>query len=134
MGGAAEGLWVSQDARNMVAGSLHFPADYFIVYGMVADKDSDAVVRLMPDDAEYFFTAASSRRALPANRLAEKFKESKGGNCMAFNSVKDAVSAAVERAGSQALPLIYIGGSAYVVAEAMAALKLGGLLNRSGGH
>lgn len=105
-----------------------------IVYGMVADKDSDAVVRLMPDDAEYFFTAASSRRALPANRLAEKFRESKGGNCMAFNSVKDAVSAAVERAGSQALPLIYIGGSAYVVAEAMAALKLGGLLNRSGGH
>lgn len=105
-----------------------------IVYGMVADKDSDAVIRLMPDDAEYFFTEAASRRALPANRLAEKFRESKGGNCMAFDSVKDAVSAAIERAGSQALPLIYIGGSAYVVAEAMAALKLGGLLDRSGGH
>lgn len=103
-----------------------------IVYGSVADKDVDAVIHLMPSDAVYVFTQADSRRALPAEVIRDKYlghcRESgrDPGEVHAIGSVHDAVVKALALAeemkasDSLACPLIYIGGSTYVVAEAVA--------------
>ncbi len=113
-----------------------------MVYGMVADKDIDAVMRLMPHDAEYFFTNSSGKRALPADEMKRKYEDFCGehglphGFVQSYGSVAEAVAAAMKRyseltandvscpeKGSRALPLIYVGGSAFVVAEAIEALN-----------
>jgi dihydrofolate synthase/folylpolyglutamate synthase len=86
-----------------------------IVVGLSADKDIDGIIRHFPRKAMYYFTAASTPRALPAERLAEK--------CSSFNlvgsifgSVKEAVYRAVNAASER--DMIFIGGSAFVVGEA----------------
>ncbi len=103
-------------------------SDLIIVYGSVADKDVDSVLHLMPQDATYIFTQAQSKRALPAEKIYEKFVQT-GHDMSSVHVVKD-VAEAVRRAeniaagilSSQegATPLIYIGGSTYVVSEAVA--------------
>ena len=45
-----------------------------IVFGMVADKDIDAVLRLLPADAVYYFTQPASHRALPAADLLARWR------------------------------------------------------------
>lgn len=101
-------------------------SDLIIVYGSVADKDVDSVIHLFPRNAVYVFTQADSRRALPAETIKEKYL----GSCMTSGiapceyhcipSVAQAVRFARQRAMSIAAPLIYIGGSTYVVSEACA--------------
>ena len=102
-----------------------------ILYGSVADKDVDAVLHLMPENAVYVFTQASSRRALPSEIIEEKYKEScaESGKIPSQTSVtasvKEGVAKAYELAASvresdpDSRPLIYIGGSTYVVSEAV---------------
>ena len=51
-------------------------SDLIIVYGSVADKDVDAVLNLMPQNAVYIFTQAQSKRALPAERYTRNMKHS----------------------------------------------------------
>lgn len=99
--------------------------DLIIVYGSVADKDVDAVLHLMPEDAIYIFTQAQSKRALPAEKIYDKFSEA--GRDMKNVHVVPCVSDAVEKAKEISAsvsddPLIYIGGSTYVVSEAVATL------------
>lgn len=101
-----------------------------IVYGSAADKDISAIFPLMPREAEYIFTNASGKRALPAGVLLERyltFCSSSGIEPPLAEStgcVKDALSRAFERYAGiieenpGARPLIYVGGSTYVVAEA----------------
>ena len=102
-----------------------------LVYGSVADKDVDAVLHLMPKDAIYVFTQAQSKRALPADRIYEKYvlfcNETGRGleNIHVRDNVADAVGLAREiaarlvAADPSSNPLIYIGGSTYVVSEAV---------------
>ncbi len=110
-----------------------------IVYGIMADKDLDAILPLMPRNATYIFTTPQTPRALPADDILEKFRafsEAAGDNAkartFAFSSVRQAVQMAIQlaqRLGVQlsrsasaetpAPPLIYIGGSTFVVAEAL---------------
>ena len=102
-----------------------------ILYGSVADKDVDAVLHLMPENAVYVFTQASSRRALPSEIIEEKYKESCAesrkipSQTSVTASVKEGVAKAYELAASvresdpDSRPLIYIGGSTYVVSEAV---------------
>ena len=97
--------------------------DLIIVYGSVADKDVDAVLHLMPRNATYVFTQAQSKRALPAEKIYEKFAASghAAANVYVIPHVADAVAKAKEIAESLGShPLIYIGGSTYVVSEAVA--------------
>lgn len=106
-----------------------------IVYGTVADKDYSAVFPLMPENAEYIFTNASGRRACPAGTVLEKYeafcRENGRGHGRIFEAdtvaeaVDRAVALAAEAADGRACarPLIYIGGSTYVVSEAVAYLK-----------
>jgi dihydrofolate synthase/folylpolyglutamate synthase len=102
-----------------------------LVYGSVADKDVDAVLHLMPKDAIYIFTQAQSKRALQAERISEKYAQfcNETGrtleNIYVRDNVADAVSLAREiadgfiAADPTSNPFIYIGGSTYVVSEAV---------------
>lgn len=83
-----------------------------IVFGMVNDKDIDVVLSLLPNDARYYFTQAQTHRAIPAAELVAKF----GAGC-AFSSVKQAIHAAQKEATDK--DIIFIGGSNYVVGEAL---------------
>ena len=106
-----------------------------MVYGSVADKDVDAVLHLMPADAVYVFTQAHGKRALPAEEACGRYMSycaesgRTAGNVHCRGTVVEAVRLAYELAASiketdpDALPLIYIGGSTYVVSEAVAMLK-----------
>ena len=103
-------------------------SDLIIVYGSVADKDVDSVLHIMPQDAIYIFTQAHSKRALPAEKIYEKFEQT--GHDMSSVYVVEDVSEAVRKAETiaagmsaaheSARPLIYIGGSTYIVSEAVA--------------
>ena len=106
--------------------------DLIMVYGSVADKDVDAVLHLMPEDAVYVFTQAQGKRALPAEDIRARyvdFRNQSGreiSDIYVAGTVVEAVEKALELAlhvkgsDSSAIPMIYIGGSTYVVSEAVA--------------
>ena len=87
-----------------------------MIIGMVDDKDIDALLSLMPSHGIYYFTQASVQRALPVSTIVEKAQKyqltGKG-----YPTVPEAVKAAL----SDAKPddLIFIGGSTFVVADAI---------------
>ena len=87
-----------------------------IVIGMANDKDTDAVLALLPKHAIYYFARASVDRALDEKILADKASDF-GLNGDAFHTVADAVSAA--KNASTDNDLIFIGGSNFVVADAL---------------
>ena len=84
-----------------------------IVYGIMADKDLDAILPLIPQCATCIFTTPDTPRALPAEEIFRKFS----GNALLENSVAEAVKKALSLATPDTL--IYIGGSTFVVAEAL---------------
>ncbi len=100
-------------------------SDLIIVYGSVADKDVDAVIHLMPEDAHYIFTQAHGKRALEADAIRDKYLEfcklegRSADNVHLMPSVPAAIDMAYKLAHPMKLPLIYIGGSTYVVSEAV---------------
>jgi len=88
-----------------------------VLLGMVNDKDITDVLRLLPTDADYYFTKAKIPRALAAEELqiiASSFKLE--GNV--HSSVKDAYEATL--ANADEADLILIMGSVFVVAEVLA--------------
>lgn len=87
---------------------LHF------VFGMVSDKDVDAVLSMMPKDATFYFTQASVQRAMPAEEVCKRAK-AHNLHGEVFNDVKTAFLSAKEEASSE--DIIYIGGSTFVVAD-----------------
>ncbi|MDY6418257.1 MAG: folylpolyglutamate synthase/dihydrofolate synthase family protein, partial [Bacteroidales bacterium] len=87
-----------------------------IVFGIMADKDLDGIKPLLPRDARYFLVAPKGERALPADRLAARLE---GFDCTVCEDVKDGVRQALEAARSTPGCLLYIGGSNFVVAEAV---------------
>lgn len=87
-----------------------------IVVGFVSDKDLNSVLPLFPADAVYYFTKASVPRALNEKILrSEAEKWSLAGSC--YSDVKSAVAGA--KANSTYDDVIFIGGSTFVVAEAL---------------
>ena len=107
-----------------------------IVYGIMADKDLDGILPLMPADATYIFTAPQTARALPAGELLKRYTAFQGGRpslrTYAADSVRQAVQMALQlaqtlsqqtnrsaSASKPVPPLVFIGGSAFVVAEAL---------------
>lgn len=103
-----------------------------IIYGSVSDKDIDAVIPLMPLQAEYIFTQAKGKRALDAeciySRYLDRCREESADDvkahvcadaCAAF----DLAYKLVEKMSADdpsSRPLIYVGGSTYVVSEFLA--------------
>jgi dihydrofolate synthase/folylpolyglutamate synthase len=98
---------VSQLSR-MNYNKLHF------VLGLVNDKDIHGILRLLPGDAAYYFCKADIPRGLDTDVL-KTLAENECLHGEAFGSVHLAKEAA-EKAASQH-DLIFIGGSAFVVAE-----------------
>lgn len=91
-----------------------------IVFGMVDDKDVENIMRLLPQNATYYFTQASTHRALPADVIATMAAHHNlKGN--AYPTVIEAYQAALEDASVD--DFIFVGGSSYVVADLLTALK-----------
>ncbi len=87
-----------------------------VVFGMVNDKNTDHILRLLPKHADYYFTKAQMPRALGENLLASKATDHKLQG-KTYPTVSLAVSAAKENADPT--DLIFIGGSTFIVAEAL---------------
>lgn len=87
-----------------------------IVYGAMADKDVDSIASLLPPDAEYILVQPNTPRAMSLSDLALKLKSL---NFTEQQSVAEGVCAALRRARDLHDPIIYIGGSTYVVSEAI---------------
>lgn len=88
----------------------------YCVMGIVRDKDLQEILHLLPTEAYYIFTEAQSQRAIPAEELAQA--------AAAYGlqgEVVKAVPMAVARANELAKKddMIFIGGSTYVVGEAL---------------
>lgn len=90
--------------------------ELYCVIGFVRDKDLAHILPLLPHDAHYIFTQARSERALPAAELTAK-----AAIYGLRGEAVEEVTAAVARAKELAAPedMIFIGGSTYVVAEAL---------------
>lgn len=87
-----------------------------IVFGMVNDKDIDVVLNLMPKNAVWYYTQASVRRALPADRLREMaVAAGHDGSGRTYPTVSEAVNAA--RNDASVNDTIFVGGSSFVVAD-----------------
>ena len=90
--------------------------ELYCVMGFVRDKDLAHILPLLPREAHYIFTQARSERALPAADLTAK-AAIYGLQGETVEQVADAVRRARELAAPD--DMIFIGGSTYVVAEAL---------------
>lgn len=99
-----------QQVADQTFGQLHF------VIGMVNDKDIEAVLRLLPKDAIYYFCKADIPRGLDATLLREKALIF-GLKGESYTSVKEAFQHAREKA--ETTDMILIGGSVFTVAEVL---------------
>jgi dihydrofolate synthase/folylpolyglutamate synthase len=87
-----------------------------MVFGMVNDKEILEILSILPKHAEYYFCKANIPRALNENELMQAASEFKLGGS-SYVSVQAALDAASKSAGER--DLIFIGGSVFVVAEAI---------------
>lgn len=91
-----------------------------IVIGMVNDKDVNTVLSMLPQDATYYFTQASVKRAMPSDQFSqEASRHGLKGQC--YPTVHDAYLAAKAASGEE--DLIFIGGSTFIVADLFAAME-----------
>ena len=94
----------------------------------MSDKDFDSIAHLLPTEAHYIFTSAPGPRALPAEALAQKYAgycSESGVPCAPYQVEQDpseAMNMALSAASSMNSPLVYVGGSTYVVAEVIRSL------------
>ena len=105
-----------------------------IVYAVMSDKDLDGIMPLMPRDATYIFTNPKIARALPEKELTARYLDfcarTGRGKARVYDAadVKSALSIAfslakaAEREGAPE-PLVFVGGSTYLVSEAVAILR-----------
>ena len=92
-----------------------------IVFGMVDDKDVNAVMSMLPKTAVYYWTQSTSKRSIPAEKIsmiAQKY----GLTGRIFNHVIDAYYQALSEADRE--DFVFIGGSSYIVADLLSTLSL----------
>ncbi len=87
---------------------LHF------VLGLVADKNAEPVLELLPKTATYYFCKADIPRGMDARKLQETACEKKLVG-ESYPSVAEAYEAALQHASEN--DLVFVGGSTFVVAE-----------------
>ena len=102
--------WVVKQIKQLKYEKLHF------VFGVVNDKDISRILPLLPIEAIYYFTKANIPRALDEHELMQK-----AGLVGLIGKAYASVSLALEAAknNSKANDLIFIGGSTFVVADAL---------------
>lgn len=91
-----------------------------IVFGMVDDKDLSTIMKMLPQNAQYYWTQPSCQRAFPVEKVAQLGRENHLHG-KAFPTVNEAYQAAMHDADAQ--DFIFIGGSSYVVADLLTFLK-----------
>ncbi|HTB32773.1 MAG TPA: folylpolyglutamate synthase/dihydrofolate synthase family protein [Bacteroidia bacterium] len=101
---------VLEQLKSIPYKKLHF------VFGVVKDKEPSTIFKLLPKDAIYYFCKANIPRSLDENELAE-LAGTFGMKGAAFQSVSEAVKAAQNNYKEG--DLIFIGGSTFIVAEAI---------------
>lgn len=99
---------------------LGFSGNLHIVWGMVSDKDRSKILSLLPKNAKYYFCKPSVIRGLNAKDLAEDAMHF-GLQGLVFDTVSDAILAAKSQLSSE--DALYIGGSTFVVADALLVLE-----------
>ncbi len=106
-----EGLtYVIEQIKQTPYKNLHF------VFGTVNDKSVDKILEILPKNATYYFTQANIPRALDKSILYTKAQEA-GLTGKTYISVAKAITSA--RNNSTYNDLIFIGGSTFIVAEAI---------------
>ena len=88
----------------------------FLVFGVMGDKDLESISDYLPREAYYFYTAADSPRAMNPDKLSQWMSDH-GFKGEVTRDVVSAVQDCLAQASEN--DVIYIGGSSYVVAEAI---------------
>ena len=95
--------------------SMEYNKIHFVI-GFVNDKNLNSIIDLFPMHAEFYFTKPNIERGMDQLELQNLFKsKNRIGN--SFSNVKLALKSALNM--SKKDDIIYVGGSTFVVAEAM---------------
>jgi dihydrofolate synthase/folylpolyglutamate synthase len=112
--------YVADQLRSVLSSTLEGGArgELHIILGMVADKDIDVVLSILPENAIYYFTQPNTTRAFPAEDLQQRFLALRPDTeCTAYTCPMEALQAAY--AAAQADDVVFIGGSNYLVGEVL---------------
>ena len=85
-----------------------------IVFGMVDDKDINTVMEMLPTNAVYYWTQGSTKRAIPAEKVAWQGKKHQLEGTI-YNNVESAYRQALQDASEK--DFIFVGGSSYIVSD-----------------
>jgi dihydrofolate synthase/folylpolyglutamate synthase len=85
-----------------------------IVFGMVDDKDINTVMEMLPKNAVYYWTQGSTKRAIPAEKVAWQGKKHQLEGTI-YNNVESAYRQALQDASEK--DFIFVGGSSYIVSD-----------------
>lgn len=107
-------LYVVEQLKRLKAKKLH------LVLGLVNEKDAIEILRLFPSDASFYITKANIPRAMPVKDLIEA-----AGKLNLTYHVEEKVEWALKLVKKNAgmADVIFIGGSTFVVAEALEVLQ-----------
>jgi len=83
------------------------------IFGVSNDKDIQNIIQILPINMKYFLTQANNPRAMKLNTLNKQMD--KFPNKTTFSSPKQAYQTAIENSKKE--DFIFIGGSAFIVAE-----------------
>jgi len=104
-----------QQLNELSCDSLH------LVIGTVNDKELEGILKLLPSDAIFYFCKPDIPRGLDQGEL-KSMAEKAGLSGEAYESV--AVAFRASRAAANNSDIIFVGGSTFVVAEALALCQL----------
>lgn len=100
--------YLSEQLNEVVCHQMH------ILFGMVDDKDVEGVMSLLPKNAIYYFTKASTKRAVSENIL-KLYAQQLGLQGESYPNVVGAYEDIKNKAKDD--DFVFIGGSSYVVAD-----------------
>ncbi|MBR0065856.1 MAG: bifunctional folylpolyglutamate synthase/dihydrofolate synthase [Paludibacteraceae bacterium] len=100
--------------------------DIRIIFGMVNDKDTEVVMRLLPygERYHYIFTTPDTQRARSAGEMAALWRSvhcGEGTECIAIDSPQEALSYALQHSAQE--DAVFIGGSNYLVGDIIRTLE-----------
>ena len=101
---------IINDLESLKYNKMHF------VLGFVKDKNIDSIIDLFPESAEFYFTRPDIERGLDELELQNLFK-SKNRIGKSYREVKQAIESAISKSNKN--EIIFVGGSTFVVAEAI---------------
>ncbi|MCS6823313.1 MAG: bifunctional folylpolyglutamate synthase/dihydrofolate synthase [Cytophagaceae bacterium] len=86
----------------------------YIIFGFVRDKDISGILKVLPENARYYFSQARIERALQASEL-QKMCAAENLQGMLIPDVNEALQHALSIASEK--DVIFVGGSNFLVAE-----------------